>query len=314
MHRDVKTIVVSGGIGSGKSFVCSVLAGRGLDVYDCDSRVKEIYGLCPELKAMASPEIFNNPEKLQALEDALFPVLKEDFEKWTAGKKWVVMESATILDKSYFEGFGDYVIWVEAPEQTRLERALGRGTVSRESILERMRLQANHKDDPRVDFVIDSSGSMTDVEKQVDKLIQRIKNMEKTDLSKILAVSGYPGLYRYVAQSRTGAIAEGLADGKRVNFPANGKITTLEDISIYADDDEVKLRVVFGKMKEALAGAAAPSAKDADASIKALFEKALPGYDRDRFHLSHMKKVVSWYNALLEYASLDFVDPEEAEK
>lgn len=179
MHRDVKTIIVSGGIGSGKSFVCSLLAARGMDVYDCDSRVKAIYGRCPDLKAMASPEIFNVPEKLQTLEDALFPVLKQDFENWAAGKKWVVMESATILDKSYFEGFGDYVIWVEAPEQTRLVRALERGTLGRESILERMRLQRSHLDDPRVDFVIDSSVSMPEVEKQVDELIQRIKNYGK---------------------------------------------------------------------------------------------------------------------------------------
>ena len=134
---------------------------------------------------------------------------------------------------------------------------------------------------------------------------------EKTDLSKILSVSGYPGLYRYVAQSRTGAIAESLADGHRVNFPANGKITTLEDISIYADDGEVKLREVFGKLKKALATADAPTAKDSEETIKALFEKALPGYDRDRFYLSHMKKVVTWYNELKNKASLDFVDPEK---
>lgn len=137
---------------------------------------------------------------------------------------------------------------------------------------------------------------------------------EKTDLSKILAVSGYPGLYRFVAQSRTGAIAESLADGHRVNFPANGKITTLEDISIYTDDAEVKLREVFGKMKKALATASAPGAKAPENEIRALFEKALPDYDRDRFYLSHMKKVVTWYNELKEKASLDFVDPEKEEK
>lgn len=137
---------------------------------------------------------------------------------------------------------------------------------------------------------------------------------EKTDLSKILAVSGYPGLYRFVAQSRTGAIAESLADGHRVNFPANGKITTLEDISIYTDDAEVKLREVFEKMKKALAAASAPGAKAPENEIRALFEKALPDYDRDRFYLSHMKKVVTWYNELKEKASLDFVDPEKEEK
>lgn len=137
---------------------------------------------------------------------------------------------------------------------------------------------------------------------------------EKTDLSKILSVSGYPGLYRFVAQSRTGAIAESLADGHRVNFPANGRITTLEDISIYSDDGEVKLREVFAKMKAVLAEKDAPTAKSTEDEIRALFEKALPAYDRDRFYLSHMKKVVTWYNELKAKASLEFVDPEAEEK
>ena len=137
---------------------------------------------------------------------------------------------------------------------------------------------------------------------------------EKTDLSKILAVSGYPGLYRFVAQSRTGAIAESLADGHRVNFPANGKITTLEDISIYTDDAEVKLREVFEKIRKTLADASAPGAKAPENEIRALFEKALPDYDRDRFYLSHMKKVVTWYNELKDNASLEFVDPDAEEK
>jgi hypothetical protein len=64
-------------------------------------------------------------------------------------------------------------------------------------------------------------------------------------------------------------------------------------------------------MKEVLAGEAAPSAKSDASVLKALFEKALPTYDRDRFYVSHMKKVVEWYNALRNYASLDFVNPDE---
>lgn len=137
---------------------------------------------------------------------------------------------------------------------------------------------------------------------------------EKTDLSKILSVSGYPGLYRFVAQSRTGAIAESLSTGTRVNFPANGKITTLEDISIYTDEGETKLRKVLESLKNTLGDNPAPSAKDSENAIKALFENALPGYDRDRFYLSHMKKVVTWYNELKNHACLDFVDPEAEEK
>ena len=132
----------------------------------------------------------------------------------------------------------------------------------------------------------------------------------KTDLSKILAVSGQSGLYLYVSQARNGAIVEALADKKRSSVSMTSKITSLADISIYTDDEEVKLQQVFLNMKEVLGDADAPSAKSDPKELKALFEKALPDYDRDRFYVSHMKKVVEWYNALKNYASLDFVEPE----
>ena len=133
----------------------------------------------------------------------------------------------------------------------------------------------------------------------------------KTDLSKILAISGQSGLYLYVSQARNGAIVEALADKKRTSIGMTNKITSLADISIYTDDEEVKLQQVFLNMKEVLGEDNAPSAKSAPEVLKALFEKALPAYDRDRFYVSHMKKVVEWYNALKNYASLDFVNPEE---
>ena len=130
----------------------------------------------------------------------------------------------------------------------------------------------------------------------------------KTDLSKILAVSGQSGLYLYISQARNGAIVEALADKKRSSVGMTSKITSLADISIYTEDEEVKLQQVFLNMKEVLGENDAPSAKSAPEELKALFEKALPDYDRDRFYVSHMKKVVEWYNALKNHASLDFVD------
>ena len=136
----------------------------------------------------------------------------------------------------------------------------------------------------------------------------------KTDLSKILAVSGQSGLYLYISQARNGAIVEALADKKRSSVSMTSKITSLADISIYTDDEEVKLQQVFLNMKEVLGDADAPSAKSKPEELKALFEKALPDYDRDRFYVSHMKKVVEWYNALKNHASLDFVDLESAEE
>ena len=136
----------------------------------------------------------------------------------------------------------------------------------------------------------------------------------KTDLSKILAISGQSGLYLYISQARNGAIVEALADKKRSSVSMTSKITSLADISIYTDDEEVKLQQVFLNMKEVLGDADAPSAKSDPKELKALFEKALPDYDRDRFYVSHMKKVVEWYNAINKYASFDFVDPEPAEE
>ena len=132
----------------------------------------------------------------------------------------------------------------------------------------------------------------------------------KTDLAKILSVRGQHGLYLYIAQSRSGAIAEALSDKKRVNFAASSGITTLEDISIYTLEGEVKLRQVFEKLHEVLGENDAPSSKAAPDELKALFAKALPDYDGDRFYVSHMKKVVDWYNELKAFASLEFVDPE----
>ena len=73
----------------------------------------------------------------------------------------------------------------------------------------------------------------------------------------------------------------------------------------------MKLQEVFLNMKEVLGDADAPSAKSKPEELKALFEKALPTYDRDRFYVSHMKKVVEWYNALKNHASLEFVNPED---
>ena len=130
----------------------------------------------------------------------------------------------------------------------------------------------------------------------------------KTDLSRILAISGQSGLYLYISQARNGAIVEALSDKKRSSVGMTSKLTSLADISIYTDDEEVKLQDVFLKMKDVLGEADAPSAKSEPAALKALFEKALPDYDRDRFYVSHMKKVVEWYNALKNYAALDFVD------
>ena len=133
----------------------------------------------------------------------------------------------------------------------------------------------------------------------------------KTDLAKILSVSGQHGLFLYIAQSRGGAIAESLADKKRTNFDARSRITTLEDIAIYTSEGEMKLAEVFKALE---AAGEAPTSKSSEADIKAFFLKAIPTYDADRFYVSHMKKILDWYGELVKYASLDFVTDEDREK
>ena len=133
----------------------------------------------------------------------------------------------------------------------------------------------------------------------------------KTDLAKILSVRGQRGLFSYIAQSRSGAIAESLRDHTRTNFAANAGITTLADISIYTLEGELKLKEVFLKLQSVLGDADAPSSKDDVSKIKALFEKAVPDYDGDRFYVSHMRKVLDWYDQIVKYASLDFVKEED---
>lgn len=138
-----------------------------------------------------------------------------------------------------------------------------------------------------------------------------IMNM-KTDLSRILSISGKHGLFEYVAQARNGVVIEALSDKKRTIADAKSRITTLADISIYTTEGEMKLQEVFQKMHEVLGDADAPLSKADPKDLKALFEKAVPDYDADRFYVSHMKKVVDWYKEIKDYASFDFVTPEEA--
>ncbi|MBR5385017.1 MAG: DUF5606 domain-containing protein [Bacteroidales bacterium] len=132
----------------------------------------------------------------------------------------------------------------------------------------------------------------------------------KTDLTKILSVAGQHGLFEYIAQARNGAIVESLETRKRTIFDMKSRITSLADISIYTTDAEVKLKEVFLKMKEVLGDAQAPTSKASADELKALFDKALPNYDGDRFYVSHMKKVVDWYNEIAKFASFDFAEEE----
>ena len=310
----MKTVLVTGGIASGKSEVCRHLEALGYPVYDSDSRTKSLYETVPGLKeriesATGHPfsqisRIFGDDAMRERVESVVYPEVLADFLKWKAScdAKLVFFESAVALDKAMFDGQWDEVWLVRAPLEQRLKR----------NPKTKDRLQAQQEvDESLADVIIDNDSSIEELHLKVNKAL----NNMKTDLTKILSVSGKHGLYKFLALSRSNAaIAEALCDGHRTVFDPHSRITTLSDIAIYTDEGEFRLKEVFLAINKALEGKEAPTSKSSEAEIKALFEKAVPNYDPERFYFSHMKKILDWYNELVKYASLDFVEEEEDEK
>ncbi len=135
------------------------------------------------------------------------------------------------------------------------------------------------------------------------------------DFSKILSIGGKPGLYKMIATTRNGFIVESLLDGKRAPAFASQKISSLDEISIFAADEEVKLADVFKNIFEKTEGGMAPDAKQSEhGEIISFFAEILPDYDEDLVKVSDMKKVFKWYNLLMEKEMLDFNKEEEQEQ
>lgn len=134
--------------------------------------------------------------------------------------------------------------------------------------------------------------------------------MEKT----ILAITGKPGLYSLVQQGRGMLIVETIDEKKR-RFPVGprDRVTSLNDVSMYTEGDDVSLNSVFHNIKELYQGKTVDidlkkASKDELADFMA---KALPSYDRERVHLSDIKKLIQWYNLLVSNGISDFEPAEE---
>ena len=127
----------------------------------------------------------------------------------------------------------------------------------------------------------------------------------------ILAISGQPGLFRYVAQSRNGFIVESLLDGKRMNASAASRISALAEISMFTDGEDIPLAEVYTKMYAYTEGKPGPSTKEGTARLKEFFGAVITDYDRERVHDSDIKKAISWFNMLVEAGVTTFEIPEE---
>ncbi|MFV8369305.1 DUF5606 domain-containing protein [Flavobacterium sp. LB2R40] len=118
------------------------------------------------------------------------------------------------------------------------------------------------------------------------------------NLEKILAISGKPGLYVLKVQTRTGFVAESLADGKKITVNLKSNVSLLSEISIYTYEGEKPLAEIIQKIADKENKGAAISHKEDNATLMAYFKEILPDYDEERVYPSDIKKVLNWYNML----------------
>lgn len=194
----MKTVILTGGIGSGKSAVCACLRARGVPVYDSDSQTKSLYDRDPALvgrleavldvglrtadgrldRRRLAELIFSDPTRKAAVEAVVHPAVLADFRRW---KRWqrpkgwtygpvpfVVLESAIILSCPVFDGIGDRTVLVDADEEVRLRRAVARDGSDPEDVLRRIRQQ--HFDLSRVDAVLRNDASLEALSDETDRV------------------------------------------------------------------------------------------------------------------------------------------------
>lgn len=133
----------------------------------------------------------------------------------------------------------------------------------------------------------------------------------------ILAIAGKPGLYKLVTRGNNNLIVEALdATHKRMPAFATERITSLNDIAMFTESDDVPLMDVLDNMKKLEDGkkASINEKKASSQELQDYFTKVLPEWDRDRVQNSHIKKLITWYNILVEAGLTDFKDPEPEEE
>lgn len=131
------------------------------------------------------------------------------------------------------------------------------------------------------------------------------------NLRGIVSVSGKPGLWKALAQNKTGFILESL-DAQKTKLVANlstAKIAALDEITIFGDEEDIRLTGVFDRMKNAKS---VPDTKADGKQLRDFFREVAPGHDEEKVYASDMKKIVSWYHILKDMPLFDEPDPSEA--
>jgi dephospho-CoA kinase len=188
------TIGITGGIGSGKSFICKKFESLGVPVYYADERAKylmqhdenlkeklmaafgnEIYTDGQLNKKVLSEKVFNNPEALQKLNSLVHPAVYRDTENWMklhSNKPYVIKEAALFFETGSYKML-DKTILVSAPEEIRIARVMERDKVSKTDVEARMKNQMSDEDKMTLaDYIINNDGK-----RELDRLVSRFNDL-----------------------------------------------------------------------------------------------------------------------------------------
>lgn len=136
--------------------------------------------------------------------------------------------------------------------------------------------------------------------------------MSESNLDKVLTIAGKPGLFRMVAQTRTGVIAVSLVDQKKIVTNLGQQINVLSEIRVFGLKDEMPLNDVFERMFQLEKGQSARvKPKASKDELESYFFEVFQDYDEDRVFSSDIKKIIQWYNLLLDSNELKFKLPKE---
>ncbi len=125
----------------------------------------------------------------------------------------------------------------------------------------------------------------------------------------ILSIAGRPGLYKLIQSGRGSLIVEHLATGKRLPVQQRDRVISLADVAMYTNGDDIQLGQVLTSLYDVAEGKPVDTRKVEEEGLREFFAKVLPDYDRERVHISDIRKLISWYNQLIEAGITDFTDP-----
>lgn len=196
-RTDTKPIIigVTGGIGSGKSYICRIISSLGFPVYNCDAEAKKLMNTNKHIinslkqligensydsegnlnKPIIAQFLFANEENAHKINSVVHPVVKEDFRSWASAQNadLIFMESA-ILFESGFNDVVDNVITITAPPETRIERTIRRDNTTREQVIARMNQQMQDEERVRISDYIICNNTNDNVEQQIKTIIETL--------------------------------------------------------------------------------------------------------------------------------------------